>query len=60
MERYNFFPFVNDTIIFEQFLYKDYNQIQLFWEIIDKPNNNQFSTDLELIPLDTISIHIDF
>ncbi len=59
-ERYNFFPFVNDTIILEQFLYKDFNQIHLFWEIIDKPNNNEFSSDLQLIPLDTISIHITF
>jgi hypothetical protein len=59
-ERYNLFPFMSDTIIFEKFLYKDFNQIQIFWEILDKPNNNEFSTDIELIPLDTVPIHIVF
>jgi hypothetical protein len=59
-ERYNFFPFMSDTIIFEKFLYKDFNQIHLFWEILDKPNNNEFSTDIELVPLDTVPIHIVF
>jgi hypothetical protein len=60
IETYRLYPQINDTTIHEKYLFKDNNQVHIYWKIIDKPNENEFSADLELIPMDTLTLHINF
>lgn len=50
------YPQLNDTTIFKKYLYKDNNRVYISWEIIDKHNDNTFSSIVELLPMDTACI----
>jgi hypothetical protein len=59
-KSYRLFPQINDTTILENYLFKDSNQVYVIWNIVDKPIENSFDTTIQLIPLDTVSLQIDF
>lgn len=57
-KSYSLFPQINDTTILENYLFN--NQVYVIWHIVDKPIENTFDSTIQLIPIDTVTLQIEF
>ena len=59
-QSFRLYPQLADTIILQSYLYMDNPKVFLFWTIADKPGNNNYSSVVDLLPLDTVFTTIEF